>query len=164
MKNTSDVVLSIYSKDDLKNLTTFVRIEILKLLNGLVKFEQPMYRFKFEKQSASPIMSRLEQYLVKDATLVTLTKISKAKVIGTVIIRPLLIGSINVAAIGFLHIDEEYRGQGHGKMLMTTVEGLAKQFNCTASYLTVLAGNESAREFYEEMGYQETQIYMAKNL
>ena len=61
-----------------------------------------------------------------------------------------------------LCVDEAYRGAGVGRMLVEHVKKEAAERGCYEITLNVWEGNDSARRFYESMGFgiKETQMEM----
>ena len=54
--------------------------------------------------------------------------------------------------IGWVWVDEKYRGRGIGKQLMSDAEREAKELGCDHTHLTTL--DFQAQEFYEKSGYE----------
>ena len=61
-------------------------------------------------------------------------------------------------------IDEEQRGKGYGRALLTGLEQAAYEHGCGSIGLNVFAGNDVARRLYEGAGFRLTSIQMAKPL
>ncbi len=61
-------------------------------------------------------------------------------------------------------IDEEQRGKGYGRALLTGLERAAHEHGCTSIGLNVFAGNDVARRLYERAGFRLTSTQMAKAL
>jgi ribosomal protein S18 acetylase RimI-like enzyme len=59
-----------------------------------------------------------------------------------------------------LCVDENYRGKGIGKMLYNYVLEYAKSNDCFNVTLGVWTGNESAKGFYESLGFKPQKTYM----
>ena len=57
-------------------------------------------------------------------------------------------------------VDDAFRGQGYGKLLLSHVKDVAKQQGCVRVELNVWAFNESARAFYEKEGMVAQRIIM----
>ena len=55
--------------------------------------------------------------------------------------------------ITYLAVDESYRGQGVGKMLMYYVEGVCKELKCSAVEFTSADFRIEAHAFYNKIGY-----------
>ncbi len=68
---------------------------------------------------------------------------------------------------GFIYdfvIFEQYRGLGYGKKAMKEVEIIAKKLGMNKIGLHVFGHNKIARGLYEKMGYEITNITMAKTI
>ncbi|GED66007.1 GNAT family N-acetyltransferase [Lysinibacillus sp. FSL M8-0216] len=68
---------------------------------------------------------------------------------------------------GFIYdfvIFEQYQGQGYGKKAMKEAEIIAKQLGMNKIGLNVFGHNKIARGLYEKMGYEITNITMAKTI
>lgn len=59
-----------------------------------------------------------------------------------------------------LCVDENYRGKGIGKALYNHVLEYAKSNDCFNVTLGVWTGNESAKGFYESLGFKPQKTYM----
>ncbi|GIP42924.1 putative N-acetyltransferase YdgE [Paenibacillus sp. J45TS6] len=68
---------------------------------------------------------------------------------------------------GFIYdfvIWEKYQGQGYGKQAMKEIEMKAKELGMEKIRLHVFGHNQVARGLYEKMGYEITNIKMAKSI
>ncbi|ATP40882.1 GNAT family N-acetyltransferase [Solibacillus sp. R5-41] len=68
---------------------------------------------------------------------------------------------------GFIYdfvIIEQYQGQGYGKKAMKEAEIIAKELGMNKIGLNVFGHNKIARGLYEKMGYEITNITMAKTI
>ncbi|MFB7160110.1 MULTISPECIES: GNAT family N-acetyltransferase [unclassified Lysinibacillus] len=68
---------------------------------------------------------------------------------------------------GFIYdfvIFEQYQGQGYGKKAMREAEIIAKELGMNKIGLNVFGHNKIARGLYEKMGYEITNITMAKTI
>ncbi|MEK4427424.1 GNAT family N-acetyltransferase [Solibacillus sp. FSL K6-1523] len=68
---------------------------------------------------------------------------------------------------GFIYdfvISEQYQGQGYGKKAMKEAEIIAKELGMNKIGLNVFGHNKIARSLYEKMGYEITNITMAKTI
>lgn len=68
---------------------------------------------------------------------------------------------------GFIYdfvILEQYQGQGYGKKAMKEAEIIAKELGMNKMGLNVFGHNKIARGLYEKMGYEITNITMAKKI
>ena len=59
-------------------------------------------------------------------------------------------------------VDEKSRRQHVGQALFDYVSGYARSIGCYDMTLNVWAGNDSARAFYEKMGFTPRKTYMEK--
>jgi ribosomal protein S18 acetylase RimI-like enzyme len=59
-------------------------------------------------------------------------------------------------------IDEEQRGKGYGRALLTALEQAADEHGCSSIGLNVFSGNDIARGLYERAGFRVTSMHMAK--
>jgi len=60
------------------------------------------------------------------------------------------------AELGGLVVDEGYRGQGIGKLLMARVEGWAQEQGCGEIRIRSNVIRERAHDFYQKIGYENT--------
>jgi GNAT superfamily N-acetyltransferase len=60
-------------------------------------------------------------------------------------------------------VEEKYRGQGVGKVLMEKLETYFKSIGCDSLWANVVAFNP-AHDVYEKMGYHNREIGMLKKL
>ena len=63
-----------------------------------------------------------------------------------------------------LLIDAPYRRQGYGTEALRAVEPAVRALGIERIALHVFGHNHPARALYEKVGYEETNIHMAKNL
>lgn len=63
-----------------------------------------------------------------------------------------------------IFVEPEFRGHGHGKWILRWLEAETKIMQIKEISLHVLGYNHVARELYESMGFEITNIYMAKKL
>jgi GNAT superfamily N-acetyltransferase len=66
-----------------------------------------------------------------------------------------------------LLVDQRFRGKGYSKILMTAVEGVAKQWGCTSISLHVDADTVTGRvaqRLYERLGYKPVEVDSHTNL
>ena len=57
-----------------------------------------------------------------------------------------------------------YQGHGYGKEAMKEIEKIAKKLGMTKIELHVFGQNQVARNLYEKMGYEITNVIMAKSM
>lgn len=68
---------------------------------------------------------------------------------------------------GFIYevfIEEKYRGKGYGKSLMLLLEEKARELGLQSLGLHVFGSNHVARKLYDTIGYEVTNMHMAKKL
>ncbi|XXM71828.1 GNAT family N-acetyltransferase [Lysinibacillus sphaericus] len=63
-----------------------------------------------------------------------------------------------------VEIEEKYRGKGYGKLAMKEIENKSKELNANKIELHVFAHNTTARKLYEKVGYEVTNVIMAKKI
>ncbi|WP_246288754.1 GNAT family N-acetyltransferase [Bacillus haikouensis] len=63
-----------------------------------------------------------------------------------------------------IEIEEQFRGQGYGKSAMKEIEIKAKELGLNKIELHVFAHNTTARRLYEKIGYEVTNVIMAKSI
>lgn len=61
-----------------------------------------------------------------------------------------------------VHVDDEHRGQGHGRAAMLFAEAEARRLGLPGVALNVFGGNDAARGLYRSLGYIEEAVYMTK--
>jgi GNAT superfamily N-acetyltransferase len=72
--------------------------------------------------------------------------------------------TIKPVQIQTLYVCENYRGQGIGTALISTMHKVAIQNGCTHLRIAVLAGNSSAKKLYEKMLFQAYEVIYEKIL
>jgi len=70
----------------------------------------------------------------------------------------------NKAFICDLHCEEGFRGKGYGKVLMLLLEDEAREMGLKSLGLHVFGYNHVARNLYESIGYEITNVNMSKTL
>ena len=73
----------------------------------------------------------------------------------------------NPSKIGFIYdvfIEEKFRGKGYGKSLMLLLEEKAREMQLKSLDLHVFGSNRVARNLYEGLGYETTNVLMSKKL
>ncbi len=60
--------------------------------------------------------------------------------------------------LGMLTVTPELQGGGIGKKLMKEVEEIAKKFNCSSVYMSVITARSELIEWYRKYGYKNTGI------
>ena len=63
-----------------------------------------------------------------------------------------------------IQIDERFRGRGLGRATMALVEEQARERGLARVELNVFGGNEVARTLYRSVGYEESAVWMGKDL
>jgi ribosomal protein S18 acetylase RimI-like enzyme len=63
-----------------------------------------------------------------------------------------------------IEIEEEFRGRGFGKSAMKEIEIKAKELGLNKIELHVFGHNTTARKLYEKIGYEVTNVIMAKSI
>lgn len=71
---------------------------------------------------------------------------------------------IEIVWVYDVRVDEECRGQGYGRLIMASAEGLAREMGGERLGLTVFGDNEPARRLYESRGFREIARQMRKDL
>ena len=66
--------------------------------------------------------------------------------------------------LGGLVVDEGWRGQGIGRMLLDAVEGWLKGRGASLLLITSGLGRAEAHRFYRHLGYEETGLRFAKKI
>jgi ribosomal protein S18 acetylase RimI-like enzyme len=63
-----------------------------------------------------------------------------------------------------VEVEPELRGQGYGRAIMLAAEAYARDLGAPALRLHVFGSNTVARSLYESLGYETTNVQMAKSL
>jgi ribosomal protein S18 acetylase RimI-like enzyme len=63
-----------------------------------------------------------------------------------------------------IHIDEPFRGRGHGREAMLHAEDEARRRGLDRVMLNVFGRNDVARNLYRSLGYEENAVTMTKTL
>jgi ribosomal protein S18 acetylase RimI-like enzyme len=63
-----------------------------------------------------------------------------------------------------LYVEEKYRGKGYGKQAMFLIEEKARELGLKSIGLHVFGSNKVARNLYEAVGYEVTNVNMSKTL
>ena len=63
-----------------------------------------------------------------------------------------------------IEIDEQFRGRGLGREAMRLAEQEARARGVARVELNVFGGNEVARSLYRSLGYEESAVWMGKDL
>lgn len=155
---------TIYKRGELKTIPEALAVKVLAQFEGLIEYESGLKQFEFDKNSSQQVLEKLTDYVQGDSILILATDIENGDLIGTTILRAMVIGNVRVGVLGFVSIAEAYRHKGYGTLLMAKVEKIAKGLGCKTTYFAVLPNNIPAVEFYKELGYAPTMMYMAKNI
>ncbi|MDQ0268140.1 GNAT family N-acetyltransferase [Cytobacillus purgationiresistens] len=120
-----------------------------------------------EEEAITLSTNTFNQLLPKDET-------SEFNYLFSIFHEQQLIGMIWVAQKSPDHNDEafiydfiifdQYQGQGHGKSAMREIEVIVKEMGIKKIGLHVFGHNKIARGLYEKMGYEITNITMAKSI
>ncbi len=95
-------------------------------------------------------------YRIEDETLAT--------TVGTIWLARIMQGTHPIAFIYDFRIDEPFRRKGYGEQAMRAAEEQAKALGFDTIALHVFGHNHAARALYEKIGYEITNINMAKKL
>jgi ribosomal protein S18 acetylase RimI-like enzyme len=63
-----------------------------------------------------------------------------------------------------VEVDPQLRGRGHGRAIMLAAEPFARSLGAGALRLHDYGSNTVARSLYESLGYETTNVHMAKSL
>jgi ribosomal protein S18 acetylase RimI-like enzyme len=69
-----------------------------------------------------------------------------------------------VAFVYGVEVDEPMRGRGYGRAIMLAAESYAREHGAATIRLHVFGDNTVARGLYESLGYETTNVNMAKSL
>lgn len=153
----------VYRKD-IRLIPLDIQIQILSEFAKLIEFETNLKEFEFDRSSSQKELDKLTDYVQGDSILVYVTNAENGDLIGTTILRAMVIGNVRTCVLGFVSIVEAYRHKGLGTLLMARIEKLAKNLGCKTMYLTVLSNNHAAVEFYKEGDYKPITTQLAKNI
>ena len=84
--------------------------------------------------------------------------------VGMIWLARILQGAHPIIFIYDFRIDEAYRRKGYGEQAMRAAEEQAKALGFDTIALHVFGHNHAARALYEKLGYEITNINMAKKL
>jgi len=70
----------------------------------------------------------------------------------------------NLGNVDELVVDNEYRSQGIGKMLMSEIEKIAKHHGCKRLELDSAFHRTIAHEFYERLGFEKRAYLFSKEI
>ena len=69
----------------------------------------------------------------------------------------------NILVVEALYVDEDFRKQGVGKLLIKAFEDWAKEkYNDYVIEITYISSNENAKKFYEKLGYTQSKTTLRK--
>ena len=88
----------------------------------------------------------------------------EAEKVGIIWLAEIQSGAQRFAFIYDIRIDEQYRRKGYGTQAMLAVEAEAKALGLDRIALHVFGHNKAARELYEKLGYEITNINMSKEI
>ncbi len=114
--------------------------------------------------------SKLEQKAETVETI--LKKIQVKTIVASIVMDDEIIGfgfgaiESNVVGIFDVFINEQYRGNGYGRALMSKLLHTAQQRKCIYSYLQVMNDNVIAGKLYQSLGYKQyyNYWYRVKNI
>ena len=89
---------------------------------------------------------------------------SLAAIVGMIWLARIMQGTHPIMFIYDFRIDEPFRRKGYGEQAMRAAEEQAKVLGFDTIALHVFGHNHAARALYEKMGYEITNINMAKQL
>ncbi|CAG0931800.1 diamine N-acetyltransferase [Thermoflexales bacterium] len=84
--------------------------------------------------------------------------------VGMIWLARIMQGAHAIMFIYDFRIDEPYRRKGYGEQAMRAAEDQAKTLGLDTIALHVFGYNHAARALYEKLGYETTNINMAKKL
>ena len=122
---------------------------------------------------ASEAMQRSEQELkqllpdgvkTQDQHLYSIMDETLARPVGMVWVAAQGQGARPYAFIYDLRVDDPFRRKGYGTQAMRALEGKVKELGLNKISLHVFAHNSAAIRLYEKMGYEVTNLFMAKEL
>lgn len=107
--------------------------------------------------SSEQVVERIKAIQHLDDHSLLVAQGSERRLLGWVHIHlfPLVVSELE-AEIGGLIVDEEYRGQGIGKLLMKHAEEWSCKRGCQGLRLRSNIIRENAHAFYERIGYEKT--------
>lgn len=73
-------------------------------------------------------------------------------------------GERKCGRVSELFVEEEYRGQGIGKLLMEKMENYFRETGCDDIIIESIFPNKNAQGFYKSLGYKERSIELLKEL
>ena len=69
----------------------------------------------------------------------------------------------NILILEAIYVDETFRGQGVGKLLLESFENWAKEkYEDFVIEITYINNNENAQKFYESLGYKPVKTTLRK--
>ena len=87
---------------------------------------------------------------------------SEGERVGVLWLRVPLSGA--AAFVFDIEVDPQLRGRGYGRAIMLAAESFARDLGAKAIRLHVFGSNTVARSLYESLGYEATNVQMAKGL
>jgi RimJ/RimL family protein N-acetyltransferase len=100
----------------------------------------------------------------QDNYLFTIEDQALAATVGMIWLSRIMQGAHPIIFIYDFRIDESYRRKGYGEQAMRAAEDQAKALGLDIIALHVFGHNQAARALYEKLGYEITNINMAKKL
>lgn len=145
--------------------------DMMNRLENHVKTLDPLKRIEnnpgFDEISVTESLEHVEKYNGKICFAE-----DEGKVIGHIIgviweqseKNRLEIGEHKLGEVIDLYLEEEYRGKGLGKKMLSMMEEYFKLHNCDSMWIGVFADNTSAHEMYKNFGFRDREIGMLKQL
>jgi GNAT superfamily N-acetyltransferase len=105
--------------------------------------------------AAEEVLARLQRLLEDNEHAVFVAELPGGRVVGWVhgYIYKLFYSEL-ITEVAGLVVDKDCRGQGVGKVLMTAVEGWAKEKDCVIVSLRSNIIRKEAHAFYKNIGYE----------
>jgi RimJ/RimL family protein N-acetyltransferase len=100
----------------------------------------------------------------KDQYLYDIVDETRGSKVGMIWLARMMQGAKPVMFIYDFRIDEPYRRKGYGEQALRAAEEQAKALGLDTIALHVFGFNHGARALYEKLGYEITNINMAKKL
>lgn len=100
----------------------------------------------------------------KDQYLFSIEETQSGKIIGMLWFAVTVKGEHRTAFIYDFMIDEAHRGQGYGRQALTALDERAAVMGLETISLHAFAHNPTAIALYKKMGYEITDVHMAKKV
>jgi diamine N-acetyltransferase len=126
-------------------------------------------RYKMPVANNSTLIAIFENYLQSDSTFLHIAELDSAAV-GYIVCKiiereenPFTV-AFKILEVDQISVNENYRGQGIGQMLMDKATELAKEHKIKNIVLAVRAFNEGAIRFYKRLGFEVNSLRMMKQI